>query len=167
MKQRNLMRIFLINIKGNGIDITSGKLTKDHLHTWELIEANPHKLKDHKPIFEVRGAMGEDSTIEVIDDQGELFETYQFGDFLMEESDSFKLKSGSFYVKKSYLKGLFHQFELFLANDESFNPDMIVLKTKEYDGELYIDSLEYDGDPLESISSETTIIEEKIEKIIC
>ena len=161
------MRIFLINIKGSGIDLTVGKLNKEYLHNWSSIESNPHKLHDNKPVYQLYGALAGDAVIEIIDDQGELFETYTYNDFLIEESDTLNLKSGSFYIKKGYLKGTFHQFELFLANDESFNPDMITLKTKVYDGEEYIYSLDYDNDPLESIDSITTGIEEKIEKLIC
>jgi len=162
-----LMRIFLINIKGTGVDLTAGKLNKDQLATWSILETNPDKLQDNKPIFTLKGALAEEATIEIIDEDGSLFETYAFSDLLTEESDSFKLKSGSFYIKEGYIKGLFHQFELILANDESFDPDMIILKTKEYNGEQYIYSLEYDSDPLESIDSDTLEIEKKIQKVIC
>jgi hypothetical protein len=161
------MRIFLVNIKGSGVDLSAGKLNKEQLNNWSEIESNPRKLHDNKPTFTLYGALAEDAIIEIIDDMGELFETYAFADFMIEESDNLKFKSGSFYIKEDYHKGLFYQFELFLDNDESFDMDMITLKTKEHKGEQYIYSLDYDGDPLESIKSDTVGIEVKIQKVIC
>jgi len=43
------MRIFLINIKGAGVDLTAGKLTKDQVKNWDKIQANPELIDDNNP----------------------------------------------------------------------------------------------------------------------
>ena len=161
------MRIFLINIKGAGVDLTAGKLTKDQVKNWDKIQANPELIDDNNPIFELYGTLVETATIEVIDDEGEIVDVYEYNDLLSEEVGNMNLKSGSHYVKETYLKGLFHSFELFLDNSERFDIDLIKLKTKEYKGEQYICAMDYDGDLLESIESITTGHEKNIQKIIC
>jgi len=150
------MRIFLLNIKGTGIDLKIGKSSKNQ--DIKLEEIN----KDKNPVFKLFGTLDSDTIIDVINDDGELHETFSYNDLESEEADSFKTSFGTFYLKESYHKGLFYQFEVVIENEDNFNPNLILIKTKEYNGEQYVYSLKYDGYELESIDTITTIKEEKI-----
>lgn len=153
------MRIYLINVKGHGLDLSINKLTEEQYQS-------PDNIKSDSPIFELYGVKAEDLEIEIIDDNGKVFETFIYDDLNMCEVDHLPQMDGHYQLTESFEKGLFYQFELFLAEYDKFNVDHVTMETKEYEGEEYICNILYDGDPLESIKSSTDIIERKIRKII-
>lgn len=153
------MRILLINVKGHGIDLTINKLTKEQYNS---TESHITKLPT---LFQLFGVKAENLEIEVIDEDGEVLEVYEYDDLKMCEVSHLDNERGYFQFAESYEKGLFYQFELFLVEDEKFDVDLLTLETKEYDGEEYVFNVLYDNDPLESIKTDTTIIEMKIKKI--
>lgn len=158
-EKKPTMRIFLINLSGTGLDLTICKLNEQQYNS-------PDPIKQLKPLFELNGPKAENAIIEIIDSQGEPFDSFNFNELPYEEKQNLDFLKGKFQLTESFEKGLFNQFELVLNNDESVNYDNITLNTKVYDGEEYICSISYDGDELDSIGAKTNIIERKTRKVI-
>lgn len=152
------MLIYLINVKGYGLDLTVNKLTEEQYNIFD-------NIKGLSNIFDLNGVKAEDVEIEIIDDDGEVFETYKYGDLNVSEIGHITENHGYYQITESFER-LFYQFELFLEEYENFNPDLITLETKEYEGEEYVCNVLYDDEPLELIKSSTNIIERKTKKII-
>lgn len=157
-EKKPTMRIFLINVSGTGLDLTSTRLTDQQY-------LSPESIKNLKPTFELNGTRAETTLIEIIDEDGQPFESFNFNELQYEEIDNLDLHKGKFQITESFEKGLFNQFELVLNNDESVKYSNIVLNTKVYNGEQYVCGISYDGEELESIGGKTNIIERKTRKI--
>lgn len=158
-EKKSNMRIFLINVSGTGLDLTMCKLTEQQY-------SNPEPLKQLKPLFQLYGCKAEDTRIDIIDDRGEPFESFNFNELEYNEVENLDCVKGKFQLTESFEKGLFNQFELILNNDETVNYSLITLNTKVYNGEEYVCGVSYDNEELESIAAKTNIIERKTRKVI-
>lgn len=152
------MRIFIINVSGTGLDLSISKINDQQFESSEVI-------KQLKPQYDLYGTTAESTIIEIIDEDGEPFDSFNFNELSYEDIDNLDNYKGMYQVTESFEKGLFNQFELALNNDESINYNLINLLTKIYNGEQYVCGVSYDNDALESIGAKTNIIERKTKKI--
>lgn len=152
------MRIFLINVSGTGLDLVLSKITEQEY-------LSPDPIKQLKPQYELNGTTAESTHIEILDENGEPFDSFNFNELQSEEMVNIDNLKGKFQITESFEKGLFNQYELVLNNDESVKYNNIVLNTKVYNGEEYVCGVSYDGDELDSIGGKTNIIERKTRKI--
>lgn len=157
-EKNTTMRIFLINVSGTGLDLTLSKITDQEY-------LSPDSIKQLKPQFELNGTKAESTLIEILDENGDAFDSFNFNELQNEEIENIDNLKGKFQITESFEKGLFNQFELVLNNDESVNYGKIVLNTKVYNGEEYVCGICYDGDELDSIGGKTNIIERKTRKL--
>lgn len=164
------MKIFLISIKGYGLGVRIGKLTQDQIQNWDAIQAKlpidvHHELMANKTTFAMTSAAADGASIEILDDEEELVESYEYNQIPFEETNCFYLKKeskGTYFIDQSLLKGTFFRGEIVLEEDEKFDSEKLMLQLTDYNGELYIDDVKYDDTQVEIIDFATTGNLEKV-----
>lgn len=164
------MKKFLIVIKGYGLGTRIGKLTEEQIANWDNIYAQtPHQISaqlfKNETVFDMTCAAADGASIEILDEDEEVFETYEYNQVPFEEVKSFYLKKeskGTYFVDNSLLKGTFFRGELILEEDENFDSEKLMLQLIDYNGELYIEDVMYDNTLVEIIDYATTGTLEKV-----
>lgn len=163
------MKTFLIVIKGYGLGTRIGKLTDEQIRNWDDIQAQTPLqvsalLRKNNTIFDMTCAAADGATIEILDEDEEVYETYEYNQVPFEEVKSFYLRKeskGTYFVDNILLKGTFFRGEITLEEDENFDSNKLTIQLIDYNGELYIDDIMYDEAPIEIINFATTGTQEK------